>query len=170
MNICQLQEQQTTCWLCVHMDARSGGRSRSRVHVLCMRVTHAPLCFSRACDLPHVCMSHGRGGEHTGSSLRCVLWAGHSGSCVHACRVCGPAHVECLCEGQAHTRPAAHGCVSEQCVSERVGRSLCCVCTCSLCAGLPHWQPRRPPSLACLCRGSRRTPREGSCCRRMWPR
>lgn len=54
--------------------------------------------------------------------------------------LCGRAHAECLCEGGLGTHMAPlHMDVSEQCVSERVGRSLCCVCTCSPCAGLPHW-------------------------------
>lgn len=63
----------------------------------------------------------------------------------------GQAHVECLHEGWALTWCTAHGYVSEQCVSECVGRNLYCVCTCSPCAASPtgsHVGP--PPWPACV--------------------
>lgn len=56
--------------------------------------------------------------------------------------LCGHAHVQCLREGSAHTWPIAHGCVSEQCVSERVGRgSVVCVHMLTVC---------KPPALAAV--------------------
>lgn len=62
--------------------------------------------------------------------------------------MCGCAHVWCRRAGWAHTVPAAHGCVSEQCVSERGGSSLCRVHVLSVCEPPPLAAVQAPlPSL-----------------------
>lgn len=87
MNTCQLLRTAHHVLVLGPGSVHSGGFEVPCAHALCACYTHTALFFLGICDLPHACASHGHSGEHTGSSLRCVMWAGHSGSCVHVCFV-----------------------------------------------------------------------------------
>lgn len=121
-----------------HVHVCSGEFGVPWAYALCMLYVHSFACAKYMCDLTCMCAPHMGMWESTEMVIQ-ARW-----SCMlHACV---GVHAWCWRGGWAHTGPATHGCVSEQCVSERVGRSLCCVCTCSPCVSLPHWQPCRPPS------------------------
>lgn len=85
--------------------------------------------------------SHGHVGEHRGGGLCCVPGPVELRACMFRVGV----HTSGAGVTAGHTWGPLHLGVFQSSVRERVGRSLCCVRTCSPCASLPRRQPHRPP-------------------------
>ena len=121
---------------CVHVC--SGEFGVPWAHALCMLYVHSFACAKYTCDLTCMCAPH----MGTWESPEVVLQA--RWSCMHA-------RVGLRMSGAGVRAGHTQGllpCVSEQCVSKRVGRSLCCVHVLSVCEPPPLAAVQAPlPSL-----------------------